>query len=79
MKVTSAFMLYKIIEINRIQHFIDIKMTKTFIVYETVNSALQSKLDRGKILAPQKFHPRLCRKNVSTSHIRELWINAIKE
>ena len=38
---------------------------------ETVNSALQ--VDRGKKLAPQKFHLRLCRKNVSTSQIRELW------
>jgi len=39
---------------------------------ETVNSALQSKLDREKMVQ-QKFHCRLCRKNVSTSHIRELW------
>ncbi len=40
---------------------------------ETVNSALQSKLDRGKKLAPQNFHHRLCRTNVSTTNFRELW------
>jgi len=34
---------------------------------------LQSKLDRGKKLAPQNFHHRLCRTNVSTTNFRELW------
>ena len=38
---------------------------------ETVNSALQSKLDRGKNWLCKKFHHRPCRKNVSTSHNRE--------
>jgi hypothetical protein len=40
---------------------------------ETVNSALQSKLDREKNWLRKNSITDYAKKNVSTSHIRELW------